>query len=388
MSEPIALYVHWPFCRAKCPYCDFNSHVTASVDQARWRHALVTELKATAAETGPRQLVSIFFGGGTPSLMDPGTVAAVIDTASSLWAPADDLEVTLEANPTSVEASRFADYAATGVNRLSLGVQSFDDAALAFLGREHSAKAARQAIDTACRAFRRYSFDLIYAQPGQSVAAWRNELAEALDPAGSHLSLYQLTIEPGTPFFRDRVAACDDDLGAELYEVTREMTAAAGLSAYEVSNHARSGEACRHNLACWLGVDYAGIGPGAHGRLTGEGGTWAFHRKAGPEAWLNAVETDGHGTAKRRRLSAAARGEELLLSGLRLSEGIDAAIFERRAGVPLRALVDPVAMARLAEGGFLVERADGITATPAGLLRLNAVLSALLLPVAAGGQSL
>jgi len=219
------------------------------------------------------------------------------------------------------------------------------------------------------------------------VTAWRNELGEALERAGGHLSLYQLTIEPGTPFFRDRVTACDDDFGAELYEVTREMTAAAGVPAYEVSNHARPDEACRHNLACWLGVDYAGIGPGAHGRLTGDGGTWAYHRKAGPEAWLDAVERDGHGTAKRRRLSAAARGEELLLSGLRLSEGIDAAVFERRAGIPLRSLIDPGAMARLVEGGFLIERAGGIAATPSGLLRLNAVLSALLLPVADDGQS-
>ena len=348
---------------------------------------MLSELTATAAEAGPRRLVSIFFGGGTPSLMDPGTVATVIETAASLWTPADDLEVTLEANPTSVEASRFSGYAAAGVNRLSLGVQSFDDESLVFLGREHTAEAARAAIDTARRAFSRYSFDLIYARPGQSMTAWRNELAEALDRADGHLSLYQLTIEPGTPFFRDRVAPCDDDLGAEFYEVTGEMTAAAGLPVYEVSNHARPGDACRHNLACWLGVDYAGIGPGAHGRLTDNGGTWALYRKAGPEAWLGAVETDGHGTAKRTRLSATARGEELLLSGLRLNDGIDAAVFKRRAGVPLGSLIEPSALARLVAGGFLVERTGGLTATPAGLLRLDAVLSTLLAPVADGEQS-
>jgi len=387
LAVPIALYVHWPFCLAKCPYCDFNSHVAVKIDQERWRRALLTELTATAAEAGPRRLVSIFFGGGTPSLMDPGTVASVIETAASLWTPADDLEVTLEANPTSVEETRFADYADAGVNRLSLGVQSFDDKALSFLGREHTVDAARRALDTARRIFARYSFDLIYARPGQSAAAWRHELAEAIDRAGGHLSLYQLTIEPGTPFFRDRIAGCDDDLGAELYEITQEMTAAAGLPAYEISNHAWPGEACRHNLACWLGVDYAGIGPGAHGRLAGQEGTEAVHQQAAPEAWLGAVETAGRGTAKRRRLSPTARGEELLLSGLRLSKGIDAAVFERRAGVPLNSLIDPVAVARLVEGGFLAERIDGITATPAGLLRLNAVLSTLLLPVAEGGQS-
>jgi len=387
MSEPIALYVHWPFCLSKCPYCDFNSHVAGAVDQNRWRRALMAELAATAAETGTRHLVSIFFGGGTPSLMDPGTAASVVEMARSLWPPVGDLEVTLEANPTPVEASRFADYAAAGVNRLSLGVQSFDDEALSFLGREHRAAAARRAIETARRAFPRYSFDLIYARPGQSAKAWRRELTDALSCAGGHLSLYQLTIEPGTPFFRDRVAACRDDLGAELYEISQEMAAAAGLPAYEISNHARPGESCRHNVACWLGVDYAGIGPGAHGRLTDEKGTQALHRKAGPEAWLTAVENRQHGTAKRIRLSAAARGEELLLSGLRLTEGIDAAVFRRRAGIPLGSLIDPGAVDRLVEGGFLIDRADGITATPSGLLRLNAVLSTLLVPVAESGQS-
>ncbi len=374
------VYIHWPFCRSKCPYCDFNSHVAAAIDQDRWRAALARELAHFAGDTGARTVTSIFFGGGTPSLMEPETVAGLIAAVGDYWTVADTLEITLEANPTSVEAGRFAAFREAGVNRLSLGVQSLDDDALAFLGREHSAAEARDAITLAAAHFPRFSFDLIYARPGQTARAWRRELAEALDIAGGHLSLYQLTIEPGTAFHLSGVAAADDDRGAALYQAAREMLSAAGLPAYEISNHARPGEECRHNMTTWRGGDYVGIGPGAHGRLTGDGtgATEAVNQTRMPAHWLAAVEARGHGTARRTRLRAGERSDELVMMGLRLAEGIGRERFRRLTGTDIGEAVDGAALERLRDGGFLVADDHGLRVTDTGGLRLNAVLVALL----------
>ncbi|MGE5503644.1 MAG: radical SAM family heme chaperone HemW, partial [Actinomycetota bacterium] len=274
MTASLAVYIHWPFCLSKCPYCDFNSHVAAAIDQRRWRAALLAELEWFAALAPGRTVTSIFFGGGTPTLMDPDTAGALVDRVKALWATAPDLEVTLEANPSTVEAGRFRAFRAAGVGRLSLGIQALDDAALKLLGRRHDLAEALAALAVARQTFDRFSFDLIYARPGQTVAAWRDELARALDMAGDHLSLYQLTIEEGTAFApvfaRGDLVLPPEDEAAEMFEATQDMTAAAGLPAYEVSNHARPGQESRHNLTYWLGGDYAGVGPGAHGRLGGE----------------------------------------------------------------------------------------------------------------------
>ena len=374
MTAGFAIYVHWPFCLSKCPYCDFNSHVADAVDDHRWRLALIAELNHFTAETKGRTVTSIFFGGGTPSLMEPETAAAVIATIKDHWGTADDLEITLEANPTSVEASRFAAFRDAGVNRLSLGVQALDDAALKFLGRAHSADEAVAAAKTAARHFPRRSLDFIYGRPGQTVADWRRELDRIIGLADDldceHLSLYQLTIESGTPFARDGVPSTGENTGAEMFTATRARLAAAGRPAYEVSNHARPGAACRHNLTYWRGGDYIGIGPGAHGRITGESGCDAAHQIHTPERWLDAVERAGHGTAKRRRLAAADRTEELVMTGLRLSRGID---LDR-----LSAAIDDARLERLIDGGFIRRTGSRIVATETGLLCLNTVLGELL----------
>src|SRR5665213_2867919 len=340
-DSELALYVHWPFCKSKCPYCDFNSHVRGAVDDRRWRAALLAELDHYAALIPGRRLVSIFFGGGTPSLMQAETVAAVLERAARHWQAPPDLEVTLEANPTSVEAARLAEFRDAGVNRVSLGVQALDDAALRFLGRGHDAGEARAAIAAAAQAVPHYSFDLIYARPGQSVASWERELDAALALAGDHLSLYQLTIEHGTAFAgayaRGDFALPDDDLAGALFETTQARLEAAGLAAYEISNHARPGAACRHNLIYWRYQDYVGIGPGAHGRFSDGGAKRATRRHSGPEAWLEAVERDGHGTAESAVVTGRDLVEEALMMGLRLSEGIDRAVFAANTGA------DPVA---------------------------------------------
>lgn len=322
-SQPLALYVHWPFCVSKCPYCDFNSHVREVVDQDAWRKALLADLAHEAGLLPGRRLGSIFFGGGTPSLMPPGTVAAVIDAATAAWATAGDLEITLEANPSSVEAARFADLAAAGVNRVSLGLQALDDEALRFLGRAHGVEEGLAALATAQRAFRRVSFDLIYARPGQGVAAWEAELTRALTFGTEHLSLYQLTIEPGTRFAtlaaKGELTIPGEDEAADLWDVTQALTAAAGLPRYEVSNHARPGAESRHNLAYWRYTDYAGIGPGAHGR---RGGLATLRHKK-PENWLAAVTRNGSGLQEETLLSTTERTTERLVMGLRLTEGVD-----------------------------------------------------------------
>jgi oxygen-independent coproporphyrinogen-3 oxidase len=383
MTEPgFGLYVHWPFCRKKCPYCDFNSHVRDQFDEARWRAALLAELDHYAEPTAGRTVASIFFGGGTPSLMAPETTAAVIERVRRNWRLAEDAEITLEANPTSVEAGRFRGFRAAGVNRVSLGIQALDDPALHFLGRAHSADEARGAIAVAARSFDRYSFDLIYARPGQSLASWAQELATALDLAGDHLSLYQLTIEPGTAFHtahaRGDFALPDDDLAGALYELTQERLDAAGLPAYEISNHARPGHESRHNLTYWRYGDYVGVGPGAHGRLTADGAKLATRQRKAPEAWLAAVEAAGHGTEEVTPLARDQRGEEMLMMGLRLAEGIPRARFRDHWGAEPESVLAPDGLARLIEGGFVTLDTDRLRATAAGLQRLNAVLRLLL----------
>lgn len=378
----LALYVHWPFCLSKCPYCDFNSHVRDHVDQARWQAALVRELDYYGTVTKSRTLGSIFFGGGTPSLMPAATVAAVIDRAVALWAPTGDIEITLEANPTSVEASKFKDLRVSGVNRVSLGVQALDDDALAFLGRGHSAREARETITLAERTFPRYSFDLIYARPGQTETAWRRELADAMAIAGDHLSVYQLTLEKGTPFYalarRGELVPPDEATAAALYESTQEALEQAGLPAYEVSNHARPGAECRHNIAYWLSGDYIGVGPGAHGRLADGPAATALEQIRAPEAWLDAVERQGHGTRHTIPVSSSERLEEMLMMGLRLKSGIPREIFQQRGGKQPEEALDPTRLDRLTGGGFLVLDNDGLRATPEGLQRLDAVLAALI----------
>ena len=363
----LALYVHWPFCVSKCPYCDFNSHVRASVDQDLWRDALLADLAHEARATDGLALSSIFFGGGTPSLMPPATVAALIEAAERHWGFAPGIEITLEANPSSVEAARFDDLAAAGVNRVSLGLQSLDDEALRFLGRAHGVDEGLAALDTAQSAFGRVSFDLIYALPGQSEAAWADQLARALAFGTGHLSLYQLTIEPGTRFAalaaKGELDPPDPDRGAALYELTRESTEAAGLPAYEVSNHARPGEESRHNLAYWRYQAYSGVGPGAHGRRAG-----AFtrrHRK--PENWLAALARNGHGIEEEGALAPEDAALEALLMGLRLREGVPVARVEP--------VVDLVAVARLCSQGLLSRDSDRLRATPAGMLLLDAILA-------------
>ncbi|MEK7245546.1 MAG: radical SAM family heme chaperone HemW [Pseudomonadota bacterium] len=374
------VYVHWPYCLAKCPYCDFNSHVAEAVPEARWRGAIVRELEHYYSETKHiGQAGTIFFGGGTPSLMSPDSVAQAIAAIGRLWGLARDVEITLEANPTSVEAARLGHIRQAGVNRVSLGVQAFDDAALRFLGRQHTAAEALAAFETAAGIFPRLSFDLIYARPGQTVAAWRLELKQALVLARGHLSLYQLTIEPGTRFHRDGVPAADEETAADLYEATQEMTLAAGLPAYEISNHASPGAECRHNLIYWRGGAYVGVGPGAHSRLAhADGAVFATHQIHDPASWLAAVEKTGHGTGKRIRLAPEKRREELLLSGLRLAEGISRARFRRLAGADVLAAVDRTALRRLEDGGFLALDDRALRATPAGRQRLNAILAALI----------
>ncbi len=376
MTAPLAIYIHWPFCRSKCPYCDFNSHVREHIDAARWEAALVADLERQAPLAPAHEVVSIFFGGGTPSLMPPATVARLIERVGELWPLAPGLEITLEANPNSAEAERFAGFAAAGVNRLSLGVQSLDPAALRFLGRGHDRTEAIAAIRLARERFPRYSFDLIYARPGQSLAAWQDELDEALSLAGEHLSLYQLTIEPGTAFAaraaRGELALPDEDLAAALFEWTQRRLAAAGLPAYEVSNHARPGGECRHNLAYWRYEDYLGVGPGAHGRVTRGGIRYATRHRRAPEAWLAAGGFEEFAAIPPETALA-----EMLMMGLRLAEGVPRRRLEALAGAAVERRF-AASLPRLVEGGFLSLDGDRLAATDAGRQRLNAVLAALL----------
>ena len=371
-GEPLALYVHWPFCVSKCPYCDFNSHVRAEIDQDEWRAALLADLAHEARLLPDRTLTSIFFGGGTPSLMDPKTVEAVIGAATTHWAAAENIEITLEANPNSVEAARFADLANAGVNRLSLGLQNFSDQALAFLGRAHSALEGFRALEIAQRNFRRVSFDLIYALPGDNEDGWSATLAQALSLGTSHLSLYQLTIEPGTRFASDvakhRFEPLDADRSAALFELTDVMTSAAGMPPYEISNYARRGQESRHNLTYWRYGDYAGVGPGAHGRRLGM--RTVRHKK--PENFLSGLRRNGHGLSEEEVLLATEAADEALVMGLRLSEGIDVGAIARRFG--LVSIVDWPRVDRLVQSRHLSRDSERIAVTASGRLVLEAIL--------------
>ena len=379
-AEPLAVYIHWPFCRSKCPYCDFNSHVREGVDAARWTQGLLADLDHHAELLPNRAIGSVFFGGGTPSLMPPETVAVLLDRVAAHWTMTPDVEVTLEANPNSAEAARFRAFAAAGVNRLSLGVQALDPAALRLLGRLHDRGEAIAAIEHARDSFARFSFDLIYARPGQSRAAWRNELDEALRLAGEHLSLYQLTIEPGTAFAtlerRGDLVPPEEETAAALFEMTQDRLAVHGLPAYEISNHARPGGECRHNLAYWRYQDYVGIGPGAHARLTRDGGKFATRQHRTPERWLTAVERVGTGIEEMAVIDRDTAVEEMLMMGLRLTEGVDRVGLERAAGQDAVSLFAGN-LAPLLEGGFLTLDQERLAATAAGRQRLNAVLAAL-----------
>ena len=374
---PLGVYVHWPFCLSKCPYCDFNSHVRhAAIDEARYIRAFAAEIATTAARIPGRTVSTIFFGGGTPSLMQPATVGAILDTIARHWTVAADVEVTLEANPTSVEATRFRGYRSAGVNRVSLGVQALDDASLRALGRTHTAQEALDAVAVARSIFERYSFDLIYARSGQSVAQWVAELKHAIAEAAEHLSLYQLTIEAETPFAAlaaaGKLNVPGEDLARELYDTTQEVCAAAGLPVYEVSNHARPGAECRHNLIYWRSHEYAGIGPGAHGRLDIEGARHAVATEKRPEAWLARVEEQGHGVITDDTLLTSERADEFLLMGLRLTEGIDPKRFERLAGHPL----DANRIEILRQEGAIELTQDGmLRVTPSGFPVLDAVVA-------------
>jgi len=374
-EAPFGVYVHWPFCRAKCPYCDFNSHVRhGGIDEARFLAAYLTELSHFASLAPGRRVTSIFFGGGTPSLMSPSTVATIIEAIAAHWDLALDAEITLEANPTSVEAKNFAGYRASGVNRLSLGIQALDDRSLKALGRMHTADEALAALALAKRHFERVSFDLIYAREGQTAGEWNVELAQALDHAADHLSLYQLTIEEGTPFAARHEAGTlripDGELAGELYSITQELCEAAGLPAYEISNHARPGSESRHNLLYWRGHDYAGIGAGAHSRIATDGAKRARSTLKSPEDWLARVEARGHGVASDEALSAKDAAEEYLLMGLRLAEGIDLARFAAIGGSAL----DDERLVALESDGLIARKGSRLAATPEGRLVLNRVI--------------
>lgn len=379
-APAFGIYVHWPFCVSKCPYCDFNSHVRAAVDETGWRDALLRDLETQARSLAGRTVSTIFFGGGTPSLMAPATVAAVLARIAALWPLADDVEITLEANPNSAEVARFRDLRAAGVGRVSIGVQALDDAALRMLGRAHGADEARRAIAAAAATFARHSFDLIYARPGQDPGSWRRELEAALPLAGEHLSVYQLTFEPGTRFEQLRrrgdIVPLDAATCETMFEETRAILAAHGLPAYEISNHARPGAESRHNLGYWRYEDYLGVGPGAHGRVTIDGVKYATRAERAPETWMARVAATGEGTAERTVVSPTDAPREALLMGMRLAAGISPARFRRVTGMDLDAALDPRGLARVEAGGFVVrDRDGGIAATPAGQRVLDAVLA-------------
>lgn len=373
---PLSLYIHWPFCRSKCPYCDFNSHVRESINEAAWQTALLRELDYWGARTEGRQLVSIFFGGGTPSLMPPATTAALIRRAKEIWQTDDRLEVTLEANPTSVEAGKLRDFRQAGVNRLSMGIQALNDTDLKALGRQHSAEEAMAAIETATGIFTRFSFDLIYARMGQTLEGWQEEMQQALRFKPTHLSVYQLTIEPGTQFHtlhqRGELIIPDEELGSTLYQATQDVLSAAGLPAYEISNHAVPGQECRHNLTYWRYEDYVGIGPGAHGRVTVNEEKLATRTHRAPEEWLERVMKNGHGLTDQTPVPSSEQRDEMLLMGLRLNEGIALA---KLASYGIK--LNESKLATLQKHKLIELNATTLKATPEGRLRLNALIAEL-----------
>jgi oxygen-independent coproporphyrinogen-3 oxidase len=376
---PLAVYIHWPFCKFKCPYCDFNSHVREKINHSDWQQAYLEELRYYRELTGPRLIKSVFFGGGTPSLMEAATVAAVIEEVDRLWGLPAHTEVTLEANPTSVEAEKLHGFKVAGVNRVSLGVQALRDEALKKLGRQHSAAEAVAAVKIAAGIFDRYTFDLIYARPDQSLAEWKQELGEALDYAAGHMSLYQLTIEEGTAYHtlhqRGELKIPDPDAAADMYELTQEMTARRGLPAYEISNHARPGQESQHNLVYWRYGDYAGIGPGAHGRLTIDGEKRATRAHKVPELWMQRVRGQRHGSHPFEVIDSFKRGQEMLMMGLRLREGVSLDDFSKETQTSLSQFLDMQLLQNLADEGLMELTEQHIRATAAGRQRLNAVLA-------------
>jgi len=381
-EDEFALYIHWPFCLSKCPYCDFNSHVRETIDEERWRDALLRELDDVAAQALGRTVASIFFGGGTPSLMAPATVAALLDRIAERWALVPDIEITLEANPTSVEVARLAEIRSAGVNRVSLGVQALDDTALRFLGRGHNADEALDAVRTAGALFDRYSFDLIYGRPEQTVADWTRELQHALDHVRDHVSVYQLTLEPGTPFHalwrRGKLAPLDETAAAALFEATQNGLETAGLPSYEVSNHATPGAESLHNLIYWRYGEYAGIGPGAHGRMTFDGAKFATQRIRNPEAWLAQVEARGSGSERPELLDANTQFAEMMLMGLRLTEGVPESRIKRYSEYGIEAAFDPDRFGSLIRNDLLEWEDGWLRVTAAGRTRLDAVVAHLL----------
>jgi len=378
----IALYVHWPFCTSKCPYCDFNSHVAADVDYKLWHKSLLRELEYFGERTSGRILQTVFFGGGTPSLMPAETVAVILQEASRHWKVRENLEVTLEANPSSSETKNFQELAGAGVNRISVGVQSFNDDSLIFLGRGHSAKSARSAVLEALECFERVSFDLIYALPGMDLKSWVSELNTALTLETGHLSLYQLTIEKGTRFYSAHQNGAfelpDDGLACELYKITNEMMGSAGYQPYEVSNYAKNGQECRHNIIYWKGGDYVGVGPGAHGRLTLNGTRVRTEQESAPEKWLSAVMSKGHGTRLEKPLTKSEQVDEFLLTGLRLMQGVDRNTFKKISGKDFEEFFPMNMIETLVSCGFIQLDAEGLRSTDTGRLRLNSLITSLL----------
>ena len=378
-NNSLALYVHWPWCKAKCPYCDFNSKVPdRAPDHAQWAAAYASEMKYFYDLTGKRPLSSIFFGGGTPSTMAPQTVAEIIAAAGNLWGFQDGVEITLEANPTSVEAERLKDFAGAGINRVSIGVQSLNDERLRFLGREHSGAEARAALEMAASIYPRFNFDLIYAAPGQGVDEWEGELRQAIELGADHMSLYQLSIEPGTAFFRDNIAPADEDSAVRMFEITQSIMDANGLPAYEISNHARPGFESRHNMVYWQGGEYVGIGPGAHGRIGIGAERIAHHQIADPARWLDRVAREGFGTGKSKTIELSQSIEERIMTGLRLSSGINRKSFEMNFKQTLESALNPEQLSHLVELGLVEVDAVGIRATKNARIKLNAVIERLI----------
>ena len=378
----LSLYIHWPFCEKRCPYCDFNSHVRQEIDQQRWKRALLTEIASEFYLYPDRRISSLFFGGGTPSLMDPDTITALLQAIDHYWGLEDNVEITLEANPSSVEKTRFENFRSAGVNRLSIGAQSFDDKALKFLGRTHTAGEVVAALDLARTTFPRYSFDLIYGRPNQSMNSWKEELTSALEFTNNHLSLYQLTIERGTPFFSSHknkeFRMPNDDTAADQYEYTRDVLSCAGLFPYEVSNHAAPGEECQHNLTYWRYGDYAGIGPGAHGRVSDGNHKLAYHRISNPEKWLLQTEKTGTGLHKKSKLAPGEVLQEMVFMGLRLSEGLDLDEVKKQTGNSIENWVNPDILTVLIDEGLLVTTENKLQVTQEGFLRLDSITSKLL----------
>jgi putative oxygen-independent coproporphyrinogen III oxidase len=377
-APELGIYIHWPFCEKKCPYCDFNSHVRESIDHSDWLNAYLNELRYYANETPKHIINSVFFGGGTPSLMKASVVGKILDEIQSLWHCSKDIEVTAEANPSSSENKHFKDFRRAGINRLSIGIQSLRDQSLLFLGRLHNADNAINAIKNAAEVFPRFSFDLIYALPGQTPKMWEKELKEALHLAQGHISLYQLTIEPGTEFHKKRVRAAIETVGAELYETTQDIMNKANLPAYEISNHAKKGEESRHNLIYWTGGDYLGIGPGAHGRITHKLQTDMMHNYRDPEKWLSLAITNKFGGQKRETLSDEERRDELVLMGLRLINGISLQQFKLLTGQPLIKMLDKNKIKTLTHQGYLSTNRGFFKVTSSGRQRLNAIITYLL----------